>query len=101
MDLAVGAKYNNDIEILIYRVMERGYRNEKKTVLCLLMVLSMLSGCLDSFVFAETAQTETVDYGGKIKINQNNVTGGTGYKGSSYLKAVDGDYSTYYDGLQG
>ena len=37
----------------------------------------------------------------RIEIDTDNVTGGEGYKGSSYLNAVDGDLGTFFDGLTG
>lgn len=37
----------------------------------------------------------------RIEIDTDNVTGGEGYRGSSYLNAVDGDLGTFFDGLTG
>lgn len=68
----------------------------KKSILCLMTVLAMLFSCVNIPVLAQEE-----GYGGRIKIDKSNVTGGTGYKGSSYLNAVDGDYYSFYDGLEG
>ena len=37
----------------------------------------------------------------RIEIDTDNVNGGEGYRGSSYLNAVGGDLGTFFDGLKG
>ena len=67
-----------------------------RSFISLLLTLAIIIGMINVPIYAEDA-----DYGGKIKIDTSMVTGGTGYKGSSFKNAVDGDYATFYDGLLG
>ncbi len=77
---------------------KRGEQKVKRErILSVWLVLSIVLSCITLPAFAQTQQ----NYGGRIPIDKSKVTGGTGYKGSSYLNAVDKDFSTFYDGLQG
>ena len=71
-------------------------KNQK--IISLILALTFIFGCINIPIFAENEMVSTND---EIIIPQSGVIGENGYKGSSYLNAVDGDYSTYYDGLQG
>lgn len=69
---------------------------KKQKITSLILTLTMILGLVNIPVLAQNA-----DIGGKIKIDTSLVTGGEGYKGSPYKNAVDGDYASFYDGLQG